>query len=239
MIKKGEVMQKILEDYKRIYEVFPEKVALNKKQKKERHQMLMKWKDTTYEENVEFMCGVDFLREHEELPHSMPFLQKMLLPVLAGEIKQKYYENLKIFFELLDEDFFDINHDALFLLSQELEYQLNGFQLCNLVLEKYPNHLPTVQYKYNLLDRILDFSVHEVPSGILMGMDGADLDGLDALMTDLREFERLSGILGRQERDKEYIEYCAKMYREYAHYLRNMEKYENFADCLEQHKENE
>lgn len=184
-------MKKILEDYYKIFQLYPADVPLNKKTKKEKHHYLMKWQNTEYEDMPEYIETLKFMREYN-IPYAVPFLRKVLIPSLAEDVINKKYDNLKLFFELIDEGFFNAVSDMVILLEQEMDFKVSSFQLADFVLGAYPEHLPTIRQKYKWLDRILGFSVHEVPHGVLAGMNGADLRALEALNNDLREFERLS-----------------------------------------------
>ena len=226
-------MKKIFKDYCKIYKQYPKDMPLNKKQKKKKHQMIVEWKKTKYEDKPDFMETINFMNQYTNIPYIMPFLQKVLIPPLAKDVLNHQVLGLKLYFELMEDNYFNINRDPILLLEEELDFKVTSFQIANMVLSLFPNHLPTLLYKYKLYAWVLDYSVHEVPTGILVGLNGADLDSLFGLNMDLQAFEKLSKQLGKYQEDKNFITYCTHMYQAYEYYLKNIEMYCNFEECLE------
>jgi hypothetical protein len=91
-----------------------------------------------------------------------------------------------------------------------------------------------------LIEKMADrlrFSLHEVPAGVLYGMDGASPEQCQKLEEELVEFCRLVAQEQMQERYAELIGACRHHFRGYREYLLHREKYESYAAYLCQHAE--
>jgi hypothetical protein len=67
----------------------------------------------------------------------------------------------------------------------------------------------------------LDYTLHELPAGVLFGADGATPDECDELMGLLDEFRGHLRVLGTQTKYEELIGDCELHYRAYAEYVRS------------------
>lgn len=94
--------------------------------------------------------------------------------------------------------------------------------------------------RLRLIEKIADrlrFSLHEVPAGVLYGMDGASPEQCQELEAELEEFCRLIAQERMQERYAELIGACRHHFRGYRDYLLHREKHESYAAYLSQHTE--
>jgi hypothetical protein len=83
--------------------------------------------------------------------------------------------------------------------------------------------------------RNFDYAIHEVPSGVLCGIDGASIEDCEAMLKDLQTFRRLIELEGEDSRYAERMRTWEFHFQEYANYLANRNKYKNYADYLERH----
>ena len=65
----------------------------------------------------------------------------------------------------------------------------------------------------------LDYTLHELPSGVLYGQDGASVAECDALLAELAEFRSLVRTAGRGAEFDDLIALCDFHYRAYRQYL--------------------
>jgi hypothetical protein len=94
--------------------------------------------------------------------------------------------------------------------------------------------------RIRLIEKIADrlrYSIHEVPSGVLYGMDGASPEQCQELEAELEEFCRLVAQEKLQERYAELVGACRHHFRGYRDYLLHREMYESYAAYLSQHAE--
>lgn len=86
------------------------------------------------------------------------------------------------------------------------------------------------EQQYTDLVYWLHTAVHELPLGVLYGMDSASIKQCEGLLDDLAEFERLCADLGL-DGQQEFIEGCRWHFERYAQYLsrvRHFNGYEGF-----------
>ncbi len=83
------------------------------------------------------------------------------------------------------------------------------------------------------LARQLDYSVHEVPSGVLYGNNGASLEECLELERDLDELRQLLKAEKLETEYENFVEKCAYHYKNYALYLKHSKDYENYRDFLD------
>ncbi len=91
--------------------------------------------------------------------------------------------------------------------------------------------------RLRLIDKIasrLRYSIHEVPSGVLDGIDGATPEQCLELEEELTEFCRLIAQEDMRERFAELIQACRLHFRGYRDYLLHREKYRSYAEYLSQ-----
>jgi hypothetical protein len=82
-----------------------------------------------------------------------------------------------------------------------------------------------------LADR-LRYTLHELPSGVLYGIDGATVEQCEELQEELKEFCELLSETGNAESYAELIELCRFHYRRYREYLLSPWRGSGYADYL-------
>lgn len=87
--------------------------------------------------------------------------------------------------------------------------------------------------EYRQLREGLRYAVHELPSGVLWGPNGATQEQCGVLMEDVYRFQKLSHELGRD--DSGFIEGCSWHFEHYAHYLSRHRHFRGYADYIERH----
>jgi hypothetical protein len=92
--------------------------------------------------------------------------------------------------------------------------------------------------RLRVIDKIayrLRYSIHEVPSGVLYGIDGASPEQCVELEEELEEFCRLVEQEGIQERYAELVRACRLHFRAYRDYLLHRGHYDSYAAYLSKH----
>lgn len=227
--------QPILQDYLAICSQFPAK-SLGKKQRKERHQALMHWLKQPYDSVVSIAALYAFQSAHASLPLGKPFCTKVVVPAVLSDMESGSIEGLRFLFESSQArpDFeIGTTDDFVEIFCAEAGHRYQPYQLADMILEREPQNQAALQHKYFLLKRYLAFSIHEVPYGILSGMDFAEPFALSAMVQDLEEFARICRKLSIDE--KPFIKKTAALYHAYAAYLNAAEEYDDFADYLRRH----
>ena len=114
------------------------------------------------------------------------------------------------------------------LLYDEFGDKIN---LVNKLLEKEPDYLPAIKQKYTILSNYIDFSIHEMPWGILLDKPSSEKDTKTEVLADLDDFLELSKKLGKD--NKEYIEECRIYYNAWFDFLDKKDKYKSYEEYLE------
>ena len=73
-----------------------------------------------------------------------------------------------------------------------------------------------------------DYILHELPSGVLYGHDGATIKQCDELITELSDYERLAQEIGSEDADRELIAEARFHIPAYQRYLSEHGRYANF-----------
>jgi hypothetical protein len=78
-------------------------------------------------------------------------------------------------------------------------------------------------------------SLHELPAGVLYGMNGATQEECQLLLKDLARFEALARALGRLEQEAARIARWRRHFAGYADYLALRPKYRRYEEYLDSH----
>ena len=100
-----------------------------------------------------------------------------------------------------------------------------------MLLEHDEDNVDALRYKYHALKYFLEFSIHEMPTGILNGMNGAGITDIPAMLKDIEEFEYLSKKLDTPLCET-LINDCRRFYPAYKDYLQSFRRYKNFVEYL-------
>lgn len=117
------------------------------------------------------------------------------------------------------------------IFSNGHNYKYSAFQLADTVLENDPDNEDALKVKYFLWKEILWYSIHEIPDGVLNGMNGADISDIPNMLNSVDRFQSISNKL-KIDNDKTLIEDCRKFYVAYREYLQQVDKYVDFEDYL-------
>lgn len=156
-----------------------------------------------------------------------PLFEKIIYPILKNEISLKNVEAIKILIKLkwnfyAHQRKFNISEfDTVWQLVEEgLKIKENDREL----LEIYEDE---IAYSLN-------FSIHEVPWGVLSGMDVANISQCDELQKTLETYKDVCKKLSLEndEDRKDLIENCDFHYRNYKTFLQNSDRYKDYADFL-------
>ena len=91
--------------------------------------------------------------------------------------------------------------------------------------------MPAIKQKYAILSNYIDFSIHEMPWGLLLNKSSLEKDAKAEALADLDDFLELSKKLGKD--NKEYIEECRIYYNAWFDFLDNKDKYKSYEEYLE------
>ena len=212
--------------------------GLSKPERKHRHTLLSQWEKTDYERGMLPLGEIqDFWDNHNDICWNRVFINKVICPAIAADLETGGYDGLRFLFHCFREHESSCIHSdsplAIFCDHSGGKYQ--PFQLADMLLDYEPDNVDALRYKYNALKYFLEFSIHEMPSGVLNGYDGASVSDIPAMIEDTNEFERISRKLNMPICEN-LVEDCRRYYKAYGDYLQNLDRYGTFEDYLHSNK---
>lgn len=95
-----------------------------------------------------------------------------------------------------------------------------------------PNDSESKRALKKLLRSELEYSLHELPDGVLYGHNSATIESLDEMRHELAEFIQLENST-EEEDTKNLIDACMFHYKYYQKYLETRERWGNYSNYLE------
>lgn len=221
-------MKPIFKEYLDIFEKYSKNDYLTREERKERYKLLQEYEKRNYQDEISIDEFKDFISLYiDKIDISSQFIGKFL-KVFKKDIDDGGTFAIK--FLIGDKDENDYYLKFFSLLYDEFGDKIN---LINKLLEKEPDYLPAIKQKYTILSNYIDFSIHEMPWGLLLDKPSSEKDAKAEALADLDDFLELSKKLGKD--NKEYIEECRIYYNAWFDFLDNKDKYKSYEEYLEKH----
>ena len=219
-------MKAIFKEYLDIFEKYPKDKYLTKEERRERYKLLQEYEKRNYQDEISTDEFKDFINLYiDKIDISSQFIGKFL-EVIKNDINNGGTFTLK--FLIGDKEENDNYLKFFNLLYDEFGDRIN---LINKLLEKEPNYLPAIKQKYTILSNYIDFSIHEMPWGLLLDKPSLEKEAKAEALADLDDFLELSKKLGKD--NKGYIEDCKIYYNAWFDFLDNKDKYKSYEEYLE------
>ena len=219
-------MKLIFKEYLDIFEKYPKDKYLTREERKERYKLLQEYEKRNYQDEISTDEFKDFISSYiDKIDVSSQFIGKF------SKVIKKDIDNGGIFalkFLIGDKDENDYYLKFFSLLYDKFGDKIN---LVNKLLEKEPDYLPAIKQKYTILSNYIDFSIHEMPWGLLLDKTSSEKEVKTEALADLDDFLELSKKLGKD--NKEYIEECRIYYNAWFDFLDNKDKYKSYEEYLE------
>lgn len=223
---------KLLREYLEIVSQFSAD-RLSKKQRKQRHLLLSAWQRKSYDEPLPTLEELEaFRKSHGDYCHNPIFVRKAIVPTVQKDIEAGGIEGIRFLFSCFQDKGYDYyTSSVLHFFCKTMDYRYAPVSLAHKLLEQEPDNEFAMKYLYHHKKNFLEFSIHEMPTGILDGMNGASIDSLSEMLEDTSEFECLSKKLNISS-DETLIDDCRRYYKAYRDYLLHLSKYQSFEDYL-------
>ena len=166
-----------------------------------------------------------------DLPVRMPLFRSVLFPALHAELvagSASAARWLAGFSQLLYH-----SQNCRNELAPELQSE-HG-----LILEAVRRDPTDSRAKHRLraiLQSRFDYSLHELPTGVLYGHNGATVEQCAEMIKELADYTKLCDDIGATETDTELIEEASFHLSAYQMYLLQRDSYANYPDYLTQHQ---
>ena len=154
-----------------------------------------------------------------------PFFLRVIYPVLSKGVEDNNMEAIKQLIKLFD------YYGNFQNLTNDNKYTIWSLLTKGLQLSPFDKELLTI-YESRQED-YFDYTLHELPSGVLYGSNGATIEQCDELLSDLADYEEVCRKLNLDR--QELISNCKLYYNSYKSYLTVYKNYNGFADYLERH----
>lgn len=226
-------MKKILSDYLKISNRF-RREGLSKLERKQRHSELSEWEKKDYGNGSLTLCDIqNFWKDHNQICWNKLFISKVICPVIMADLEHEGFEGIRFLFYCFrgHERAYIYADSPLEIFCEFSGYKYQPLKLANLLLEHEPDNVDALNYKYHVLKEFLEFSIHEMPSGILNGMNGASASDIPSMLEDINEFECISKKLNMPSYET-LIADCRRYYNAYEYYLQHTDKYKSFENYL-------
>lgn len=177
--------------------------------------------DISIEELVAFEQELDKLK----INFTFPFFEKVYFPLLEKGFKNGELAAIKLMLKHIS---------IVYQIERKRETSFySEFALIDKGLEICPFNQELLLTKERCLESYLDFTIHEVPYGVLYGMDGASPDECLKLLDTLEEYKELCHTLGVDRDD--LIAECYFHYQHYYIYLQDQQKYSSYEQYLKKY----
>lgn len=226
-------MTDVLQDYLNIYQRFPVHSTWKKNDRKERHRMLIEWQNRHYLQTPDIEVIRSFIKCNPNLVYERIFFLKLLVPCIYMDIENNSIDAIRFMFEKNNDRNAGTTSDFVEIFCEASNWTYTPFDVAAFILNKEPNNKTVLHYKYELMSRIISFTIHEVPCGILNGMNGAEKSAIPKMLENLNEFEQVCSVL--EENQKAFIDLCRRLYVAWDEYLDNKRSYNSFVDYLDKH----
>lgn len=114
-----------------------------------------------------------------------------------------------------------------------INYKYSSIQLADMVLKKDPDNEDALKAQYFIGKEHLWYSIHEIPFGVLNGVNGANISDIPNMLSSVDRFQAISNKL-KIDNDETLIEDCRRFYVAYREYLQQEARYVDFEDYLNQ-----
>lgn len=232
-------MKQLLTDYLEICLKF-RKESLSKPERRQRYILLTEWTKAQYAEGNPTIAELyEFWDKHKDLCYNKIFIEKAIVPTVNDDFQSGGIDGLKfLFYCLRGRDAIDYisTTSPVFIFSND-NSKYGSVQLADLVLEKDPNNEDALKVKYFIEKEHLWNSIHEIPLGVLNGMNGASVSDIPDMLSSVDSFEAISNKLKINNdetfiNDEILIGDCRKFFVAYREYLLQLEMYADFEDYL-------
>lgn len=223
---------KLLKEYLEIFSRFSAN-GLSKQQRKQRHVLLSTWEKNIYSEPLPTLEELEEFRKlHGNYCLNPIFVRKAIVQTVQKDIEAGGIEGIRFLFRCFQghEGTYCSTNNVLYMFCEALGFEYDPRLLADKLLDLDPDNEFAVKYKYHTLKYFLEFSLHEMPTGVLNGMDGADIDDIPGMLLSVDEFQVISNRLGYD--DKVLINECRIFYPAYKEYLQCYTQYNGFEDYL-------
>lgn len=187
--------------------------------------------DVTHSWAREFSANV--IDKHEQIPVRLPLFRDVLFPALLDGLERSVpgcARWLAGFAQLL--------HKSPSCSEQLPENQRSEYGLLLRAVQDDPQDASAKKRLLVVMRGHFEYALHELPSGVLYGHDGATIEQCDELLHELADYERLAQETGSETIDSELLATARFHIPAYRRYLLDRKSYascEQYLSTVQRH----
>ncbi len=210
-----------LKEYLKIFEQYP---LIDKRFKEQRNIALHNWQvnKDDYPLLKSQVCG--FIRENKTIMNAV-FIERAVCPLMNDCFTENEYAFINELIQTvgIDESQKISIRDIIYIYCEYIQWKKSPIQIVNEIMRHINSQL-LLEFKFNVMQNQIYYSVHELPVGILE----TDILSMQNCNEVFNEFEKIAKILDK----KTDIDKIKIVYDAYFNYLNGGGKYSSFEEYL-------
>ncbi len=164
--------------------------------------------------------------QQEKVTIRHPLFVNVFYPTLTSEIEKNNLEAIKSLIQLFE------YYGSYQNLTNDNKFSV--WKLIELGLKIMPNDRELLRQYQEKQKNYFEYTLHELPAGVLYGSDGATIEECEDLLNQLNKYKEVCGQLNID--NEELITECEFYYSTYKNYLKIYKNYNGFEDFLNKSK---
>ena len=152
-----------------------------------------------------------------------PLFKNLIYPILSDKVEQSNVNAIKGLLKL--------NQHLVSYQGYTKDTKYSSWKLLEKGLSISPDDRQLLELYESKTREYLNYTLHEIPTGVLYGSDGATIEQCEELIKEAEKYELLCKKL--QLDKSELIQECKYYYPAYKNYLSIYKNYKNFAGYLD------
>ncbi len=196
--------------------------AVRKEKNKQLDQLFQLLKETKTDFTAEETIDIAKELLTNDVTIRQPLFQNLLYPCLAQQVERDNVEAIKLLVRL--------EQHLISFQGYTKDYKYSSVSLLDKGIKIAPEDKELLELYESKTRQYILHTLHEIPTGVLYGMDGASIEQCDELLSMAKEYESICLKL-RVDRS-ELINECRLYYTSYKEYLKVSRNYRSFEDYL-------
>ncbi len=171
---------------------------------------------------LEILETINFLNENK-IQIRLPLFYNIIYPVLSDNVEKDNIDAIKALIGL--------EQQLINLQEYNKDYRYTAWELINKGLLINPEDQQLLELSEKKIRDYINYTLHELPIGVLYGINGASIEECEELIKQTTEYEEVCRKLNINR--QELINKCRYYYPAYKNYLTVRKDYNEFSDYIE------
>ena len=165
---------------------------------------------------------IDYLTT-KDITIRQPLYKNLIYPILSDQVEQNDVNAIKGLLRL--------DQHLISYQGYTKDTKFSSWTLLEKGLKISPDDRELLEFSERTTRNYLSYTLHELPTGVLYGTNGASIEECKELIIEVEKYEKVCKKLDRDE--KELIQECKFYYQAYKDYLLVYKNFKGFADYLD------